>query len=328
MEPRGSSDPVRVGFIGAGHLATLVHYPSLDELDTASLVAITDIDQPRLLATANRYNIRGRYTHHRDMLDKETLDAVYVVMPPHLLHDIVIDCLEAGKHVFVEKPPGTTTYQTEAFAWNAAKHGCLTMTGFNRRFVPLLRRCKELVEAAGSIHLTVASFHKQEHDPDDFGFHRGAVSHLTSDVIHAVDALRWIAGGDVKEVAAHARSVGRPYPNTYAAIIDFDTGCSGILVASRRSGTRRHHFEFHGGDVAVYSDDQHRAELFTGESDTPTVLLGKDLTQSTAVHHLFGFFDENRHFIESIQNDIEPLTNFADAVKTMRLVDQIAAQVR
>ena len=164
MEPRASSSPVRVGFIGAGHLATLVHYPSLDELDTASLVAITDIDQARLLATANRYKICGRYTHHRDMLDKEALDAVYVVMPPHLLHDIVIDCLEAGKHVFVEKPPGTTTYQTEAFAWYAAKHGCLTMTGFNRRFVPLLRRCKELVEAAGPIHLTVASFHKQDHD--------------------------------------------------------------------------------------------------------------------------------------------------------------------
>ena len=99
-------------------------------------------------------------------------------------------------------------------------------------------------------------------------------------------------------------------------------------MASRRSGTRRHHFEFHGGDVAAYSDDQHRAELFTGEADTPSVLLGKDLTHSTAGHHLFGFFDESRHFIESIQNDIEPLTNFADAVKTMRLVDQIAAQVR
>jgi virulence factor len=202
------------------------------------------------------------------------------------------------------------------------------MTGFNRRFVPLLQRCKELVEAAGPIHLAVASFHKHDHDPDDFGFHRGAVSHLTSDVIHAVDALRWIAGGNVKEVAAHARSVGRPYPNSYAAIIDFDTGCSGILLASRRSGTRHHHFEFHGGDVAVYSDDQHRAELFTGESATPTVLLGRDLARSMADHHLFGFFGENRHFIESIQNSIEPVTNFADAVKTMRLAEQISNQRR
>ena len=328
MGPRSTSDPVRVGFIGAGHLATLVHYPSLDELDTASLVAITDIDETRLLSTANRYNVSGRYTNHRDMLDKEHLDAVYVVMPPQLLHDIVIDCLEAGKHVFVEKPPGTGTYQTEAFAWYAAKYGCLTMTGFNRRFVPLLKRCKELVEAAGPIHLAVASFHKQDHDPEDFGFHRGAVSHLTSDVIHAVDALRWIAGGNVKDVAAHARSVDRPYPNTYAALIDFDTGCSGLLVASRRSGARRHHFEFHGGDVAIYSDDQHRAEVFTGEADGPTELLGRDLARSEADHHLFGFFDENQHFIDSIQSGSEPVTNFQDAVQTMRLAEQIASQPR
>ena len=58
------------------------------------------------------------------MLEREDLDAVYVVMPPHLLHDIVVDCLQAGKHVFIEKPPGVSTYETEAFAWYAERHDC------------------------------------------------------------------------------------------------------------------------------------------------------------------------------------------------------------
>ena len=322
------SDPIRIGFVGAGQLARRVHYPSLAELGAASLAAIAERDPDRLSATADQYGVYGRYYNHREMLDHENLDAVYVVMAPHLLHDIVVDCLQAGKHVFVEKPPGVTTYQTEAFAWYAAKHGCRTMTGFNRRFVPLLRHCKELLEAAGPLHLAVASFHKYEPGDDEFGFFRGAVSHLTSDIIHSVDALRWFAGGEVKDVVAHTKSVGRAYANTHVALIEFDSGCSGVLLASRRSGTRRHTFELHGGDVAIYSDDHRTAEVFQRGGKMPTVISAEDLTDIRALHRSFGFLAENRHFLESIQAETEPITNFEDAVKTMRLVDQIAAQVR
>ena len=109
-------DPVKVGFVGAGNLASRVHYPSLDEIEATDLRAISELDEDRLTATADQYDVPGRYTNYRDMLEREDLDAVYVVMPPHLLHDIVVDCLQAGKHVFVEKPPGVSTYETEAFA--------------------------------------------------------------------------------------------------------------------------------------------------------------------------------------------------------------------
>ena len=193
-------DPVKVGFVGAGNLASRVHYPSLDEIEATDLRAISELDEDRLTATADQYDVPGRYTNYRDMLEREDLDAVYVVMPPHLLHDIVVDCLQAGKHVFIEKPPGVSTYETEAFAWYAERHNCLTMTGFNRRFIPLLRHCRAVVEAAGPIHMVSVRFHKNDPDIDGFGFYRGSVSHLTSDIIHAVDSLRWLAGGEVVEV--------------------------------------------------------------------------------------------------------------------------------
>ena len=53
--------------------------------------------------------------------------------------DIVVHALTAEKHVFVEKPPGTSTYQTVALAELADGNGVKTMCGFNRRHIPLLR---------------------------------------------------------------------------------------------------------------------------------------------------------------------------------------------
>ena len=263
------------------------------------------------------------------MLEREDLDAVYVVMPPHLLHDIVVDCLQAGKHVFVEKPPGVSTYETEAFAWYAERHNCLTMTGFNRRFIPLLRHCKAVVEAAGPIHMVSVRFHKNDPDIDGFGFYRGSVSHLTSDIIHAVDSLRWLAGGEVVDVTAHTRALGRAYINVHAALIEFSSGCSGVLLASRRAGARRHTFEFHGGDVSAYCEDGIEGMIYRDNSDTPEFVRGAELVDDpNALHQRSGFLAESRHFMESIQAGTQPLTNFAEAAKTMRLVDQIAADRR
>jgi virulence factor len=306
-----------------------VHYPSLAEIEATDLRAISELDEGRLTDTADQYDVPGRYTNYRDMLEREDLDAVYVVMPPHLLHDIVVDCLQAGKHVFVEKPPGVSTYETEAFAWYAERHNCLSMTGFNRRFIPLLRHCKAVVEAAGPIHMVSVRFHKYDPAIDDFGFYRGSVSHLTSDIIHAVDSLRWLAGGEVVEVNAHTRALGRAYINVHAALIEFSSGCSGVLLASRRAGARRHTFEFHGGDVSAYCEDGVEGMIYRDDSNTPEFVRGSDLIDDPdALHQRSGFQAESRHFMESIQAGVQPLTNFAEAAKTMRLVDQIAADRR
>src|SRR5947209_5282328 len=102
-------DRVRIGFIGAGGLANHVHYPSLAEDSRVVLAAVCDLDEARLARTADRYKVAARYTDYHQMLAQETLDAVYVIMPPMPLHPIVMDCLGDGKHVFTEKPPGLRT---------------------------------------------------------------------------------------------------------------------------------------------------------------------------------------------------------------------------
>ncbi len=316
-------DTVRVGFVGAGGLANAVHYPSLAAMPDVAIVGIAELDDERLQTTADTYDVAGRYDDYRQLVANEKPDAVYVIMPPQHMHHIVVDMLELGIHVFVEKPPAVTTYQTEALAWYANKHNRLTMVGFNRRYTEMLRRCKTAITERGPLHQCLVGFHKFEAKPEDYGIYRGTLSHLTSDIIHAVDALRWMAGGDVISVAADNRAVDRPYVNNHNAIITFDTDCVGILTASRRSGRRDHYFEMHGQGISVFADDQWKAEIHRDDGTEPEVVEAAEAGGGPDRMYRFGYFAESRHFIDAIKAGRETESSFADAVKTMDLVDRI-----
>lgn len=153
---------VRIGFIGAGSMANAVHYPSIAELPEAQLVAICDLDESRLNSTADKYGVpkENRYTDYRRMLEREELDAVYVIMPPMGLMLIVLDCLCAGKHVFIEKPPGCNSDEAWAMAEEAERQKVKTCVGFNRRYAAVYRYAKAKVFEGGMPSLALAEFHK------------------------------------------------------------------------------------------------------------------------------------------------------------------------
>src|SRR5579862_1405237 len=153
-------DPVRVAFIGAGGMANHVHYPSVAENPHARMVAVCDLDETKLERAAEKYGIPGRYTHYGDMLEREAIDAVYVVMPPMPLHPIVMDCLHAGKHVFTEKPPGVRTEETRAWAEAAEQRGLKSLVGTNRRYSAVLEAAKAAVLERGAPSMAMAEFHK------------------------------------------------------------------------------------------------------------------------------------------------------------------------
>ncbi|MCM8808694.1 MAG: Gfo/Idh/MocA family oxidoreductase [Candidatus Omnitrophica bacterium] len=118
---------IKVGFIGCGSFANMVHYPSLTEMDDVEIVAICDIDQERLNNTGKKYNIDKRYTDYKKMVEENELDVVYIIMPPHHLYDIVIEILKRKLNVFIEKPPGINLFQIKNMANFAIKNNCKTM---------------------------------------------------------------------------------------------------------------------------------------------------------------------------------------------------------
>src|SRR5438105_333749 len=142
-------DVARMAFIGAGSLANAMHYPSVAEEEHAELAAICDLNEQRLNTTAEKYGVAARYTDYRRMLDREAIDAVYVIMPAEPLSPIVLDCLAAGKHVFTEKPPGVRSEETAAWAEEASRRRVKSCVGFNRRYSAVFMAARQAVLERG-----------------------------------------------------------------------------------------------------------------------------------------------------------------------------------
>ena len=311
---------VNIALIGAGGMANGVHYPSLSECEDVNLVGLCDLVPSKLQATAERFEIEQTFTDYKQMLEKTSPDAVYVLMPPQHLFPLVIHCLSQQHHVFIEKPPGVTLHQTKEMARAAEKNGCKTMVGFNRRFIPLLQQVKSRVEERGPIIQGMSTFHKNT--PGAL-YYDGVIDVLTCDAIHAVDALRWIGGGEVKAVASDINSFYAERENSFNAIVKFTSGASGYLCTNWAVGGRIHIFEMHAREISAYinPDAGGRAVLHTPEGITE--ITPEEAAGSDATHRVYGFYGESRHFVDAILQDRQPDTCFADAVKTMELVSAI-----
>jgi len=313
-------DSVRVGMIGAGAQANFAHYPSLAEFTDVEIAAVCDLDVARLTTTSERYGVERRYTDYKEMIDGEKLDAVYIIMPPHHLYDPVINCLKKGLDVFIEKPPGITLDQTRNMAVKAEKNGCKTMVAFNRRFIPLMRKVREVIEVHGPLIQCIATFYKHvlNHHP----YYNGAVDILTCDAVHAVDTLRWM-GGEVQSLSSVISSFYVDYENSFNAVLRFKNGASGLLITNWVAGKRVHTFEMHAKGISAFIDPDDRARIYADNKEEPHIITAVEAAGSDERFKYYGFYAENRHFIDCIKEDRQPETNFRDAEKTMELVKRI-----
>jgi len=313
---------VRLGLIGAGGMANSVHYPSLAAMDDVELVGLCDLDEQRLQTTGDKFGIAARYRDYKEMLEQTAPDAVYILMPPHQLFDLVIECLAQKRHVFIEKPPGVTSEQTRNMARAAERSGCLTMVAFNRRFIPAVRAAKARVEERGPLTQCVATFYKNTLGaPPYYG---GAIDVLTCDAIHAVDALRWM-GGEVVCAASDIRALNAEYENSFNALLSFESGCTGMLLTNWAVGKRVHTLEMHAAGISAFIDTDERAVIYKDNEPQGEEIRSRDLVGTDEPYKRLGFFAENRHFIDCIKQGRLPETHFGDAVRTMELVDMIYA---
>lgn len=313
---------VRVGLIGAGGMANAVHYPSLHEFDDVDMVALCDIDEKRLHATADTFGIEKRYTSYRGMLDTETLDAAYILMPPHQLFDLTMDVIERKLHVFIEKPPGVMSSQTKQMAVAAGRHGVIGMVAFNRRHAPLIVEARRQALERGPMLQCVSTFYKAMAGSEPHPYYRGAIDILHCDAVHAVDMLRYM-GGEVVHVASDVQAHNVTYDNMFNALVRFESGGVGILLTNWNVGGRRHEFEVHSIGFTAYVNPDEDARIWRDGATEPEVLDTKKVAGSQEFRVYYGFTAENRHFIDCVKSGKQPNPNFVDATRTMELVERI-----
>ena len=317
-----ASKKLRIAFIGAGGRALMAHYPSLSDIPEAELVAVAELDEQRLHKTCDLYDIKGRYSDYRQLLEREKPDAVYAIMPPHHLFDICATVIEHGCYLIIEKPPAVTTEQIRQLAALARRHKVLTGVSFQRRFAPVIRRGKTLCEKRGTVHTAHASFYKNW--VGGAPYYRGALDMLTCDGIHAVDTLRYLCGGEVESVASDSRRLNADHWNVHLALVRFSSGATGLLLNNFMAGRRIFSVEIHSPGISFFGDPEEGGQLYADNKTDPideldpTVLAG-----SAEDYRAFGPYDINRHFVDCMLKGKDPETNFDDATKTMELVDAV-----
>ncbi len=121
----------KVGLLGAGYIID-VHAKSLINQDNVVIVAVCDHSVGRAENAALSFNIPQVFSSLDEML-KTDLDAVHILLPPDLHFDCAKQIIESGKHVFLEKPMGTSQKECQSLADLAKKHN--VNVGVNHNFV-------------------------------------------------------------------------------------------------------------------------------------------------------------------------------------------------
>ena len=208
-QPEGSraitdGTKIGIGVIGAGNFARAILLPALKRTE-AKLAVVADINGVAAAHAARKFGAGKAVSDHRQILDDPAIRAAFVVVGHHLHSRFVCEALNAGKHVFVEKPLAISEAQLgeviETYGKTAKK--TMVMVGYNRRFSPHTAKIKELLAGRTeplTMTMTVnAGFIPPEHwtqDPERGG------GRIIGEGCHFIDLLSYLAGSPVTTVSA------------------------------------------------------------------------------------------------------------------------------
>lgn len=315
-----SSTPTRVAMIGAGRMAQRVHYPSLASFDDVDIAAVCDLDTTRMREAATTFGIEQQFSNYRTMVEEVKPDAVYSIGPPQYMYDTWVWLLQHGVNLFIEKPLGMTPHQAHNLATLAEQSGSITQVGFQRRTTPISVQMRNACLERGPMQHAVVRFYKN--DPVPFTV---AVDHMLDDGTHAIDTLRWLCGGEIVDIHSVVRRVGVPDINFINATLTFDTGATGILLASWTSGRRIFSLEMHAPAICAEVDTEGIGRLFADGDTTGTSTTSQTVAGSDEFYIFGGFQAKNREFIDAVRTSTLPSSHFGDAVKTMDIAHRILA---
>jgi predicted dehydrogenase len=129
-------EKLRVGLLGVGAIAQVVHLPVLTRMENVELVAVCDVDQPRARAIADRFGIPMVCKDDDVVFASDDIDAVIICSPSYLHESQAIAALQGGKHVLVEKPLALTAEAAERVIEAAEKTDRALMIAMNNRWRP------------------------------------------------------------------------------------------------------------------------------------------------------------------------------------------------
>jgi predicted dehydrogenase len=271
----------RIGVIGTGWWATQFHLPGLMAYDGADVVALADPDATKLAAAAERFGVERSYEDPQELIGSGELDGVMIVVPHAYHYDLARAALDAGLHVFVEKP----MVLTASHAWDlvqrageADRHLTVGYTYQHTRAAAKVREVitsggiGELIHVAGLFASMVQSYYQGQ--PEDyrsvFDFPvtgPGAATYsdpkisgggqAMTQITHAMGMVLWATDRRVDEVTAYMSNRGLNVDLVDAISYRMDNGAIGTMAATGSLAPgqpQQQEFRYYGTEGFVLQD--------------------------------------------------------------------------
>lgn len=219
---------LRIGVIGLGWFGE-VHCDAISAIPSLELTALCTRTESRLAALAGKYDVAQTYTDYRELLQNPDIDAVSVVTMWDQHTAPAVAALEAGKHVFLEKPMAHTVQDCRKICDAAAIAEGFLMIGHICRFNPRYATAKREI-AAGNIGKVLCLSSRRNIPAAWTPEILNKIGPIIGDAIHDTDLMLWFTGARV--VSAYAQTVdlrGLKYPDIGQTMYRFDNGATATL---------------------------------------------------------------------------------------------------
>lgn len=344
---------IKVGVIGAGGMAHY-HIAGFREAG-AEVVAMADVNEEAATASAEKNDIPTVFGDVAEMLASD-IDAVSIIVPNKFHAPLAIQALEAGKHVFCEKPPAISAAEVGEMIAARDKAGKFLMFNFNNRARPESREMMKLIEsgAVGKINSAQAKWCRRTGIPGFGGwFTTKALSGggPVIDLLHMLDLAMFFMGnpkpayviGNTFDDHITNKDFKGPWgiPDREGGVTDvesaahgfvtFETGQTLSFQMSWAEMVKREEVSVVFQGVTAGGKVE---RLFGSDGDDETAIDtcefyvqedGKSLDKTIAVEPCedMGRINSAANFIEAIEGRAEPLNNAEQGLALMQIIDAV-----
>lgn len=299
---------VRVGFVGVGGIAG-VHLENISKNNHAEIIAVCDIAEESAKKKGMKYNA-SFYTDLDEMLENESLDAIFVCVPPFAHGDIEEKIVERGIHLLVEKPLGLDLENVQRKAKVIKDSSVICAVGYCLRYLDTVAKAKEYLKDK-TIAMVRGHYITSFVPTPWYREMEKSGGQLVEQSTHTLDLMRYLAG-DIENVYANmSLQVLSDIPNidipdVTSVNVTFSSGAVGHLASSFIQEDHRTGVEILGKDFRILIDGV----------DLSIVEKGTTITYKSAVDF---YQEQDNRFIEAIIKGDKTilLSNYDDAVKTL-----------
>lgn len=316
-----TSNPIGVGFIGAGDIAIL-HAAAVKKCPGAKLVGLWNRSQDRAKQRAAEFGCRN-YPTPDELVNDPAIHAVFVLTNLESHFEYTALALKAGKHVLVEKPVGVSVAEIEQMRELAAANNLVCLPGHNYIYEQSMNRTRELVDNGDLGKIVSAYVMYNIHHPEEVAKrYPGVVRQILT---HHSYILLYLVGKPVELCAMKATLHYKEYPEEDIAMVQMRLA-NGALA----------HF------CASFAADDHAADPWTvmvkviGTAGSTRysyrdhVEIKPGLVHSqTYTAYQGSITNEVRHFlVDCLRMGAKPLSTLDDAITAQRMIEAAEESIR